>query len=480
MLTFTGHPLVDVGAATLAAMAGKASPEQLTETDLEEQSAWLARNYARNPLKSFLTVAFTSNAWFSQPSFSDARRAEGGQLHLQSWRKPGDPAQRCVFTGEPALAIALSDSLAPGRAARAQIPLAQGDRDFNFIPLGGAGLPVSGLALLCLQAFPLGCAKIAGRLLAVHSSDPEVMMEFADRFWRENARAIQLAQAASESKMAGSAFTLGTCLVGTLTEILKEQERLARTQDVTVPPASITAYYLTNGQTPELDIFPIPLGISLFLRHALSHRHHEAWQAMVLPAWQQPKPAKGKAKGDAPAAEPKTRRNFLYEDMLTLPDGAAVFLRRYFTRGFKALQPAAPWALTALFLSEVMNMDQNRIENLKTVADRLAEYIAAENDRKLFDAVYSEMRYGVLRGRLIKADLDAVRRGQAPLITFDQWMAIFEDGAEYARVDWKLARDVLLIRVIEQLSAKGWLAKNTTDLPDRPDDETLVKELTAE
>lgn len=474
MLTFTGHPLVDVGAATLAAMSGKASPEQLTEADLDHQANWLAANYVRNPLKSFLTVAFTSNAWFSQASFSETRRVEAGRMHLHAWKAQGDAAQRCVFTGAPALHLALSDSLATGRAARAQIPLAQGDRDFNFIPLGGAGLPVSGLALLCLQAFPLGCAKISGRLLAVHASDPAVTMAFAEHFWRENAAAIQMAQAANDSKMVGSKFGIGTCLVSTLTDILTVQKHVVADG---APPVSITAYYLTNGQTPELSIYPLPLGISHFLRRALSQQHREAWQAMVHAAWPQPRPVGGKAKV---ATEPKVRRNALYEDMLGLPDGAARILRRHFLRGIKTLSPAAPWALTVLFLREVMNMEQTRVDAIRVVADRLADYIAAQNDRKLFECVYGEMRYPLLRGRLIKADLDAVRRGQSPLITFDQWLILFEDGAEYARRDWKLARDILLIRLIEQLAAKGWLATNAADLPERVEADASQSDADAE
>ena len=54
----------------------------------------------------------------------------------------------------------MSDGLLAGRAARAQIPLTQGDVNINFFAYGDAWLPISGEVPLCLQAFPLGCAKV--------------------------------------------------------------------------------------------------------------------------------------------------------------------------------------------------------------------------------------------------------------------------------------------------------------------------------
>ena len=37
------------------------------------------------------------------------------------------------------------------------------------------GVPVSGEALLCLQFFPMGCRKCGGRLLAIHSDNPDIL-----------------------------------------------------------------------------------------------------------------------------------------------------------------------------------------------------------------------------------------------------------------------------------------------------------------
>lgn len=501
MLNWTGDPYIDIGAATLAAMAHKRDPTLLTPDDLERASAWIEDNYTRDPLKSFLTVAFTSNAWFSQDAYNPdkpglteqkrqerlSKRSQWADRHLRAWKMSpqADSELRCVFTGRPVVAESLSGKLAPGRAGRAQIPLAQGDEDINFYPYGDSGLPVSGEALLCLQAFPLGCAKVGGRLLAVHCSDPALTLAFAARFWRENRKGAQEAQQAGSTKLPETRFTLGTLLADTLVSIAAEQDEHG---DETSAGASITAYHLTNGQSPAIDIYHLPLGVTRFLLRANAARYRTQWQEIVQRAWQRPPRKKPGRKGDAaagaPADEPFTpRRNYLYDDLLRLPDDAARFMRVYLLRridrrlrlfeddprsDYSTQREAGlvSWDLTELFLKEVFNMDETRIAAIRRLGDRLADYVAAENDRRFFRAFFGEMNYPLFRNRLIKADIEAVRRGGEPLITFDQFVEIFEEGEEIARKDWKLARDLALIRMIERLRENGWLAAHVDALPE--------------
>ncbi|MBW2030667.1 MAG: hypothetical protein JRH06_10125 [Deltaproteobacteria bacterium] len=69
MPSFTGHPLVDVGLATITAFVGKARPEDLVEADYDAIADYMARNYVVNSLKSFLTVAFPNSGFTLLASF---------------------------------------------------------------------------------------------------------------------------------------------------------------------------------------------------------------------------------------------------------------------------------------------------------------------------------------------------------------------------------------------------------------------------
>lgn len=143
MLSYTGHPLVDVGVATITAFAGKKEPSSLTLTDLDKIANYMERNYVLDPLKSFLTVAFP-NSGFTQPAFEKQpeKRKLYAQRVLRAYR-PETPTLKdlCVFTGKPAAAVSfdVNGNLPEGRAFRQHIPLLTGEGCINFHPYGDAG-----------------------------------------------------------------------------------------------------------------------------------------------------------------------------------------------------------------------------------------------------------------------------------------------------------------------------------------------------
>jgi len=471
-LTFTGHPLVDVGAATIAAFAGKSSLGAVTEADLEEVADFIAENYVVNPLKSFLTVAFP-NSGFTQPAFEKTpeKRQEYAEWVLRGYRQDAIKlAETCVFTGQPATTVTF----------RQHIPLITGEGVINFHPGGHAGLPVSGEALLCIQAFPLGSAKCSGRLLLVHSDNPEMTLDFARTFLQENRRVLQLARQANEKKLPEAKYPARTLLIQTLLDVQARRRDAAEDHQ----PCSVTAYHLSNsGQSPSLDIYHLPLEMLDFLRQAISAEYHNQWQAITQRAWQLPRAKKKIAKVQEGAAEEEThpRRNMLYEDIFDLPGNTQRFLQTYFLRlawryakeddprraySLKTEADLVSWKLTNLFLRRVMHMEKDRIEEIRKLGDQLAGYVADQNDRKFFQAFFGEPRYDYFRNALIKANLAHVKRGNPPFITFDPYIAVFEEGEEVAQSDWRLARDLVLIRMVETLHQRGWLGRNQEAIPD--------------
>lgn len=491
MLYYTGHPLFDIGVAAVAALAGKTDPAALNDADLEKAASFIEREYVREPLKSFLGVAFTTNAWFNQPAFTnqpEKRREYGSRLLRNFAQSP--VGEQCVFTGQPVTSVPFSDKLPPGRAFRQHVPLLTGEGVINFHPWGDAGLPVSGKAALCLQAFPLGCAKCGGRLLAVHSDNYDLVYDFAAGFLEQNLRTMALAQRAGSRKMPEAGSSARTLLVETL--LLIEGRRREEIEERR--PSSVTAYHLTNsGQSNPLDernpplvIYNLPLEMTEFLAHLVSPLYREEWKAIVGRAWRLSPPAKKAGRSNAGEGENgRPKRNFLYEDLFRLPDNAPEFIRRYFLRipvrgraeddprrvySLRDEASLVSWKLTDLFLGKVMNMDKKRIQQIKELGDRLAAYVKGEGDRPFFMAFYSETKsYNNFRNLLIKANLAHVKRGNSPLITLDPYIEVFEDGTDVARPDWRLARDLVLIRMIEQLYNLNWLGKNIDVLPERQD-----------
>ena len=482
MLEYTGHPLVDVGIATITAFAGKRKPDELTTTDLDDIADYITREYVQDPLKSFLTVAFP-NSGFTQPAYN--KTPEKREMYAaRVLRNYGDDTpllddEVCVFTGKPAVDVAFGEkeSLPQGRAFRQHIPLLTGENVINFHTYGEAGLPVSGEALLAIQAFPLGCAKSAGRLLAVHSDNPELMLHFARSFLEGNQRSITLAQEAGSKKMDEPHHSRGTLLINTLLQgDIRQREELQDDE-----PFSLTAYHLTNsGQGVGLDIYHLPLQIIGFLREMESADYRTQWGGIVNRAWETELQKKRK-KDDKPF---QPRRNWLYEDVLglydgsfLLPDRAKAFLRTYFLRhpfryartdqgdprgnyGLTHEMNLVSWNIITSFLRRVFHMEKERIEEIRKMGDQLADYVSSQNDRRFFREFFHQRRPSDVRTLLIRANLEHVRRGNPPIIKLDPYIEVFEEGYGLERPDWWLARDLVFIRMIEQLHEQGWLGEN--------------------
>jgi len=485
MLKYTGHPLVDVGLASILAFRNKIDPATLTDDDLVAISEFIERQYTVQPLKSFLNVAFV-NSGFTQPAFEsqpEKRQLYAHKVARQHADAQSNDGERCVFTGEPASAVSWSvdESLSAGRAFREHIPLLNGRDVINFVPGGDAGLPVSGKALLCIQFFPMGSAKCGGRLLAVHSNNPALMWHFANRFWQANQSAILQAQTTGSSKLPEAPHNPRTLLIKTFLEIeAQRRDAIADEQ-----PAAVTAYHLSNsGQSnpldtrnPPLTIYHLPLQIAVFLATVSGGDYKQVWSEIAGRAWQRPpQPKKGKSGSDEPFTP---RYNRLYEDLFRLPDNARVFVRAHFLRLPRRALPEDPtahytlatdahlvsWKLVNLFLKGVIRMSATRIEEIRAMGDRLADYVHDMDDRRFFRNFFRENRPQEFRTHLIKANLSAIRAGKTPLFTLDPYTQVFhfdlfDDGAEMLRIDWKFARDLVLIRMIEQLYTKGWIGKN--------------------
>ncbi|MGC1378522.1 MAG: hypothetical protein WA821_19985, partial [Anaerolineales bacterium] len=468
MLKYTGHPLVDVGLATITAFANKDSPEELVEADLEAIAGYMAEQYTKNPLRGYLTVAFP-NSGFTQPAFfNQPEKQEAYKKSVLTAFRASAPRleETDFFLGLPVAQVALDvdGHLPPGRAFRQHIPLLTGEDVINFHPYGDAGIAVSGEALLAIQALPLGSAKCGGRLFFVHSDNLEIMRYFAERFLEENKLAIHMAQQSGNEKMPEPAHKYRTLLVEMLLEALRRQLE----QQSFGQPFSLTAYHLTNsGQGVDLNIYHFPNQVILYLRDMLSATYSAAWKELVHRAWEITKAKRGETQAPEPA------RNYLYEDLFgvadDVPRNAPRFIRTYFMRqafrfakdkidprGSYSLQSESAlvsWKLTEPFLRRIVHMEQQRIENIRQMGDALAAYIQQQNDKRFFRNFYVIGRYDYLRNVLIKANTEHVKRGNKPFLALDSYISVFEEGEELARVDWRLARDLVLIRMVEQLYA---------------------------
>lgn len=484
MLQRTGFVLPDVGIYTIMAFANKDDPADVTSDHLDRMADYLQAFYSNGVGKSLASTTFPNSGFvqssYDRPEFQYKRQAWADfvlrghqQLDLEpilnALEKPeyramvlrGKPdAPRCTFSGAQAYL----------RVHRAMVPMINGQGIMNFSPMGEAGLPVSDLILLAIHAMPLGCIITQGALLAVESEDPALMFAFARANLENNRRLIHLAnERAYEGFPNLSSYK--TRLIDVLVQV--QPSRQLTDDDRTISP-SVTAYHFSNyGSNARIMLYTLPSPVVQFVRDASKGERGEAWRQIVSRAWHQDKSESEELEQKKPKL---TRRNLLYEDLFSLPEDAQRFLRTYFLRqplrafkgdprdGYEPFRESdlISWNLTALFLKGIMNMQKSRVDQIRNLGDRLADHIQDSGDRKLLRELYYTRAYWQFRAALLRAIRDY--RGEEPLCPFDTYAQIFEESEEFERQDWSLARDLLLIRIFEQLQRGGYLAAVADDL----------------
>lgn len=501
-VAYTGHPFVDIGIAAIVSFVRKLRPEELTANDLITVSRYIEQNYVRQPLRGYLTMAFTQNAWFAQNNYNPEQpglsaeqqaqrqttRAEWARRHTQQWQTSqslGDAENelqvlaRCAFTGQRAVVATLSGRLPPGLAGRAQVPLVLGDEAINFFANGYPGLPISGIALLALQFFPLACARCGIGLLAISSDNETLLYQITHELLTENLKDIVKAQLAHEESFSTiRRVNVKTKLIETLVKV--ERRRSNAQEDQT--PASITAYNFNNGKNLDLILYHLPMEIVDFLRAVATPTYQAAWDHIVQRGWRLARPKRGN-KGQQEPGKPKEakqeegrRYNTLYEALFDLPLNAARFIRTYFFSlpGGPDWQDSSReqhWLLVELFLEKVVRMDTDRIAQIRALGDGLAIYVRRQGGggKRFFRSFFTEQNPAHFRALLIKANIAHMKDGQPSLFDMDTYISVFEEGYEIMRPDWRLARDLVLMRMIDQLG--DWLAQNPDAVP--PEEEQL-------
>lgn len=489
ILRYTGYPLVDVGVATIVAASRAEGPEDVTAGQIEEFIGEVVGVYMRPGVAGHLSRNVFANAGFANPGMInnpkyDADRRTLLRTLLTLW-KPGAaapskmasalPGDVCVFSGDPAMV----------RTSRMYIPMVTGESDINFLPEGRPGLPVSGWCLLAILVMPMGALKYGAQLIVVHGSDSHMVQHFAAQNLARNRTALHVQHL---DNMPVYSFAK-TYLIDDLLHAQRYPKR----------GSSLTAYQFdSNAQSASVRMLHLPASVLSFVQLARNNCA-DAWDFIVQRAQFTQSDTDGikgkksknkRGEESIKAVQVYGQRNFFYEDLFNLPHDARSFLRRYLlrvpkpTRGGKLTgddkfdprydysylreRQAVSWPLTELFLERIMRMDRKRIEKIRTMADALAGYIQGQ-DRRLFRELFTARTEYHVRLALLKA----ANVAPGVLVRYDDFVDVFfVDNGETMRSDWSLARDLLMVRIIERLHDTKWLEENQ-DLVQETDQEIV-------
>lgn len=478
MLMLTNHPMIDVGIAVIVSHFDLDDPADVTKEQLKEFAQYLEKTYSSPYFHSFLSVLFPNSAYVN-PTMKEERKREALDEVLYGFLKDEEGSNgTCSFCGQPS----------HFRAFRQHVPLLTGEGLINFFPSRRTGLEICPYCLLAVQAFPLGSLKISGQAFFVHADDFNVTIELAHRFklMNEQNALLKEAKASPDMKYPKTQF---------IRQFL-EVDRFLKYEE---PEGSVTIYHLTNyGTNADISMYHLPVQILSFVYDMKSAAFYQTWQQMAHDAWGVPS-KKGK-KGEK-GTQSFNLPNRLYEDLFDLPAGYASFIRTHLVEGairrYKSLLNGKEkdilhyWEIGKHLMKEVVQVREEKIEEIKQMADRLVEYLLKTDDHHFFQRFYhlrnrnKYVEYEELRNLFIKANNHAIRHGanldqswELP-ITFDQFINVFEQWEDPYEGNWQVGRDLILIRMMEQLYEKKWFTRHREILKEsepEEDENQLEKE----
>ncbi|HUP81795.1 MAG TPA: hypothetical protein VM260_24810 [Pirellula sp.] len=514
LLRWTGHPLADVGVATLCAMVDKDNPEDLTLEDLDKCGDEILKIY-QNPVFAwtYLVNIFLNGPFNNgNPKIKESDRQRSTNAVVRAHRQPPDASIegiRCVF----------SNLQATHMLDRQNMPLLSSRGRLNFFPNGQTGLPVSGAYALAIQSIPLGGRRSEGNLMLVHCDVNEWTLSFTRRYLERNRRLMSLLLSNQLPEVTGPHDLLSrecavwdkkkkkpkypdakspqTLIMCDLSETIMDRGSGLLAKSTT----AITTYLVNSGQEPKLSIEQIPSQFVTFLRDVQGPQYKSKWDRVVHRAW---RVAKGEVESEESEGEQlKKSKKPKKKAISTVPPGAGISrneafsdLYSIFSSGFcdwnaalkfvrrhllcnpnkVFLDPSRyadsvpkldsqsleliDWQLTSLFLERILGMNKERIALIRSFADQLAELIDKNNDKKLFrDLVFTETEYRY-RGVLSKVQRQYAQDRKKLVISFDQYVELFLDITADEKYRWSLIRDLISIRLVEALLGKGFFGRS--------------------
>jgi len=102
-------------------------------------------------------------------------------------------------------------------------------------------------------------------------------------------------------------------------------------------------------------------------------------------------------------------------------------------------------------------MSPDRIQRIREFADALAAYIEKRNDAPFFQKITFARYPWILRGELVKAQRKEFLQAKDLLFALDGYVEVFEAEDNSGAANWSLVRDLICIRLVEQLHKTGWL-----------------------
>ncbi|MFZ4525030.1 MAG: type I-B CRISPR-associated protein Cas8b1/Cst1 [Chlorobium sp.] len=440
LFEYTGNPFVDAGISALMVWSEKKHPQELTEEDVRKALPEIATLFSQGGwVKTFYTTF--SNGVMVQPSNKGKEREKWlefiGEL-VKELQPLGDQGS-CVACGRRNPVRIKKEKRG---FLRSEVPMTSGS--LNYYSYASSGADYCGVCAMAIQVSPLVLYRSGGKMILVHSSSEKAMRSWAKTAIKDIHAQIGL------NRYSGCFTENFKNPQNALFQIAKKLSQ--DKEDWANEPVAIRIYHFTNyGQGAELGYYDLPAKIFHFLNEVQYSEEAKDWEKIIRKRYYF---KKGQERiwlktDDKLEEDYKDKKNAIYEGLL-----GNKWIVKYFY-GFQQRKSYARWALVQLYLKEVRQMDKQRIETIKRVADEIVLVIQKDGSDKpkRLGQLERANTYGNFRNTLRLIIKERIGNGaENPLFSLDDYAErLFPDGA----LGWRETQDLILFRLYEVLH--NWL-----------------------
>ena len=438
-----GNPFVDAGVCGICEWLGRTvQPDQITKADLKQVVNDVAPMMQTKIGWGNLHSIFP-NSVLTNPSHNKRDRVA---LLKEECTHYLDTMCELNETGD---CMGCGRRDANNFLLKKDIPLTGSGLLRNFFPAFTEGAGYCSACAFAIQLSPLVFMATGGQFLTLHSNSWKALKSWA-RVCIEDIRKQHLQQDITGCFNPGYANPRNG-LFYMAREMTQYQEMRS---DENIP---MQVYCFRNyNDKPELEIFYMPAPVFKFLRIVYMGKFNKVWQEIVRSGyyvnWD-----KVKSEEDY-----KNRPNRVYENLLQDISIIGYFLNK------RLRKPRGNWELLSLYLKEVREMNELRLNALKQVGDFIAESIQKTNKVSRLRNLERARSYTAFRNVLRYVIRDRIREGEnEPLFSLDDYVEHLFPEPQF----WSETRDLLTFRIYENLH--DWLVKSgAVDDEDEENNET--------
>jgi len=426
---------VDAGITAIELMTGKSWPD-IQEEDFKKTAEVLVDLYLTPAWSTDLNSLFPNSSYIQYAKGYNRKEKSREFLFelIEGLENQQSPRDSCVFCGAPAFKRKGNSPF-----VKSQIPLVGSSTFTNYFPSFQNGVSICAKCALAIQFAPTVSYRAGGKPCIVSSNNPLVIQELGKEalHYIHEQKLLGAYQIKETSGIFDERFRSPQ---NAIFHLAYKVTRLYRTKGISGENEAITLYHIDNyNQNPKgITIYTLPNNVFRFVALLMSSPEYQAsWFTLLSRYYSKSK----KESENVPIW--KVASNLIHTQLLNNQSILWAF------KDDERKTLTVPFIVIERYMGLVRGMNKQRIEKIKTFADRIAECIEKSGDKKRVNALQSAKDFASFRNQLRLILKDWQKQGRDdPLIGFDDYIEILIPG-DYA--GWTEIRDLIVIRLYEKL-----------------------------